>query len=64
MPIPLSEYLKTHTQTETALKLGITQGAVWRWTLGDRDIVIEEFDDGSIRAFERKELGRRKAANA
>lgn len=52
--IPLAEWLQTHSQYETARLLGITDGAIWQWVRGNRDISIERLSGGQIRAVERK----------
>ena len=57
--ITLQEYIKDHGQTATALRLGLTQGAIWQMIDNDRDITITEKNDGSVSAYERKPIGTR-----
>lgn len=50
----LTEFLKTHTQSETAKLLGRTQGAVHQMVLNGRDVRIREYPDGTFDAYEIK----------
>lgn len=63
--ITLKMYVDTHGQTETAKRLGLTQGAVWQMLKSSRQIQIRESDDGSVSwAYERKPIGRFRAEDA
>jgi predicted DNA-binding protein (UPF0251 family) len=55
----LSQYVDTHGQTETASRLGITQGAVWQMLKSGRSILVTESKDGTVEAWERKTVGKR-----
>ncbi len=54
----LVKYVEKHGQTATSKALGITQGAVWRMINSGREITIHEEKDGSVVAFERKQIGK------
>jgi len=53
----LLQYVDTHGQTETANRLGITQGAVWQMLKSGRSILVTESDDGRVEGWERKPVG-------
>ena len=53
----LLKYVDTHGQTETANRLGITQGAVWQMLKSGRSILVTESDDGEVQGWERKPVG-------
>lgn len=60
---PLSEYVEAHGQTETARRLGLTQGSVWQMLKAGRAVLILEAECGAISfAYERKPIGRFRAA--
>lgn len=58
----LYAYVEKHGQTATAKKLGLTQGSIWQMLKGGRDIIITENPDGTISAYEKKPIGKPKAA--
>ncbi len=57
----LNDYVEENGQTATALKLGITQGAVWQMLRAERAIFLVELPSGQLEAFEKKPVGRRAA---
>jgi predicted transcriptional regulator len=50
----IHDFLKTHTQTETADLLGCSQSAVSQMTRSGRDLYIEKKPDGSYSYYEIK----------
>lgn len=60
--IPLSEYVEKHGQTQTAIGLGVSQGAVWQMLQNERCIFVVESESGHISAYERKPIGKQRPA--
>lgn len=59
---PIHDYVDLHGQTETAKRLGITQGAIWQMLNDKRKIFIVVGDDGGISyAYEQKPVGKFRA---
>lgn len=57
--IQLKDYVAQHGQTETAKRLGLTQGAVWQMLQSSRAISILVEESGAVGfAYERKPIGR------
>lgn len=53
----LSQYVEKHGQTETASRLGLTQGAIWQMLKSERKIVVTELKNGEVEGWERKPIG-------
>ena len=63
--IPLSEFLTEKKQSDVARRLGISQPGLRKMLISERNIIVEEADDGSLRAFETREVPRlRRVCNA
>ena len=60
---PLSEFMEGKTQTEVARQLGVTQGGLQKMIVSGRDIRICQKSDGSISAFEIRDIPAKKNAN-
>lgn len=45
METTLEQYVKLHGQTETARRVGLTQGAIWQMLASSRQIMVVEGDD-------------------
>lgn len=60
--IQINEFLKTKTQSEVALIMGVTQGAVHQMVKAGRDIYFRPQPDGSYSYYEIKKPRKDKAA--
>lgn len=60
--ITLSEYVSLHGQTETAMRAGVTQGAIWQMLQGGRRVFVSENADGTVVLEEIKLIKRNTAA--
>ncbi|MCA9368087.1 hypothetical protein KC887_07590 [Candidatus Kaiserbacteria bacterium] len=58
--IPLIEFAQDKTQQELAELLGCTQGGARKMLISGRDIRVIKSNDGSIKAFEVREVPARK----
>ena len=58
----LEKYVQQHGQTATAKDLGLTQGAVWQMLRAKRAVFVYQNSNGQLEAFEKKPVGKGKAA--
>lgn len=58
--IPLAEFMEGKTQTKVARMLGITQGGLRKMINSGRDIRVNVLLDGTIKAYEIREVPARK----
>lgn len=58
--IPLSEFMIGKTQTKVAELIGVTQGGLRKMLVSGRDIRINVLVDGSIKAYEIRQVPARK----
>ncbi|WP_120185340.1 Cro/CI family transcriptional regulator [Zymobacter palmae] len=57
--IPLTTFLKAHTQTETARQIGITQSRVSQLVRAKCDVYVVVTEEGSVSsAYEKRKIGK------
>lgn len=54
--IHISEFVKTRTQHEVAVIMGLTQGAVHQMLKSERDIYFKDLGNGRFECYEVKKI--------
>ncbi|EMJ5494600.1 TPA: hypothetical protein SL599_000079 [Pseudomonas aeruginosa] len=60
--VPFRTFAEGRGQSEIAALIGVTQGSVSQMLSSDRAIWVRQLPDGSFRAYELREVGRKPRA--